>query len=508
MKINIQKNIYKIVMVVMAAFVAVMSVLPEMTYAEDIADVSTAYDSDQTDADSSDKSFSDSKAPGDGYMYLCNATGYNASWKQYEYDKCLYLQGGTKKNVCAYKQANKPNDYEERYVFITSVTSASSWYKSYWTNWINTSKDKWVRSSEKASGDSQFEDCTSIVLNCYLFSSEEKAKAYLRGEIDENEADNYTDLIDDKGDYDESLPYYDKAEVTPIASNNMRMQFTAAMNSKSVKDLYNLRDDGYQLYYTFESYGIYMDSDLWTSLLRIFDQHGLTTSFSKKAKENITIDSSGRLVVGQAHSGGGGRHSGTLFKTKSSNTCHVYAVEMKDTVTTSDKLSASQRFDKELSASIYNGGSVNNLLFGVNGSANLIGYYAIIQPYIIKDGTIIYAKPTYAYNWVYKSLRDAIGNGAYNYDPTTPDGPVDPVTPPSPGPSPDPDPDNPDPVNPIDPSSFDLVGYLKLCMTEAKSFILLFNMWLTAIPAAIWVLITAAMTLNLLVIIFKIVRGM
>lgn len=507
MKINIQSNEFKILMFCLTAIVAVISVLPEMTYAEDIADVSTVYDSEQADSDSSDTSFSDSLAPS-GAMYLCNATGYNSSWKQNEYDKCLYLQGGTKKNVCAYKETNKPNAYEDRYVFITSLTSASAWTKTYWTNWINNSRDKWVRSSEKLSGTSQVEDCSSIVLNCYLFSSKEKAEAYLRGEIDEKEAENYGDLINDKGDYDESLPYFDKAAIEPIDAKKYAMQFNAAMNSSRVKELYNLRDDGYQLYYTFEAYGVYMDSNIWTSISRIFETVGLSSSFTQKVKENITIDSSGRLVVGKAYSGGGGRHSGTLFKTISSNKCNVYAVELDETVTTASKLTAGQNYTKDLTAKIFNGGDAGNLLFGVNGSANLIGYYAIIQPYIIKDGTIIYAKPTYAYNWVYKSLRDSIGNGAYNYDPTTPDGPVDPVTPPSPGPSPDPDPDNPDPVDPIDPSSFDLVGYIKLCMKEAKSFILLFDMYLTAVPAAIWVLIIAAMTLNLIVIVFKIVRGM
>lgn len=489
MKINIQKNIYKIMMVVMAAVVAVISVLPEMTYAEDTAVSENA----------------------DGYFNVCDYTGHDNGSSKFVPENVLYFKGGDMKNLACYIVKNYRTDKDgtviNRYCFKTSLTLPITIKREFWDHYLDKGKTDRATRVDSQNTNGVPVEASEASVHCYIFSDESKVDAYLRGEIDAKEAENYDDLIDDKGDYDESLPYYGKAEVTSIASNNMRMQFTAAMNSKSVKDLYNLSDDGYQLYYTFESYGIYMDSDLWTSLLRIFDQHGLTTSFSKKAKENITIDSSGRLVVGQAHSGGGGRHSGTLFKTKSSNTCHVYAVEMKDTVTTSDKLSASQRFDKELSASIYNGGSVNNLLFGVNGSANLIGYYAIIQPYIIKDGTIIYAKPTYAYNWCYKSLRDALGSGAYNYDPTTPDGPVDPVTPPSPGPGPDPDDPDPDP-DPVDPSSFDLVGYLKLCMTEAKSFILLFNMYLTAVPAAIWVLIITAMTLNLLIIVFKIVRGM
>lgn len=491
MKINIQSSEFKILMFFLAAVIAVISVLPEMTYADDNTAVSESAD---------------------GYFNVCDYTGHDNGSSKSIPDNVLYFKGGNLKNVACYVVRNYRTDKDgtviDRYCFETSLTLPITIKLESWKNYLDNGKKERETRIMSENVNARPVEASEASVHCYIFDSKAKVEAYLRGEIDAKEAENYDDLINDKGDYDKSLPYYDKAEVTPVESNNMRMQFTAAMNSKRVKDLYNLRDDGYQLYYTFESYGIYMESDVWTSLLRIAERYGVTTSFSQKAKENIVIDSSGRLVVGKAHSGGGGRHSGTLFKTKSSNTCHVYAVEMSDTVRTSDKLSAGQYFSKELVASIYNGGSVNNLLFGVNGSANLIGYYVIIQPYIIKDGTIIYAKPTYAYNWCYKSLRDALGNGAYNYDPTTPDGPVDPVTPPSPGPSPDPDPDNPDPVDPVDPSSFDLVGYIKLCMKEAKSFILLFDMYLTAVPAAIWVLIIAAMTLNLIVIVFKIVRGM
>lgn len=493
MKINIQSNEFKILMFCLAAVVAVISVLPEMTYATYAEDTAVSENAD-------------------GYFNVCDYTGHDNGSSKSIPDNVLYFKGGNLKNVACYVIKNYRTDKDgtvmDRYCFETSLTLPVTIKRELWKNYLdNGKKERETRiTSENASGVPV--EASEASVHCYVFASKAKVEAYLRGEIDAKEAENYDDLINDKGDYDESLPYFDKAAIEPIDAKKYAMQFSAAMNSKRVKDLYNLRDEGYQLYYTFEAYGVYMDSNIWTSISRIFETVGLSSSFTQKVKENITIDSSGRLVVGKAYSGGGGRHSGTLFKTISSNKCNVYAVELEGSVTTASKLTAGQNYTKDLTAKIFNGGDAGNLLFGVNGSANLIGYYAIIQPYIIKDGTIIYAKPTYAYNWVYKSLRDAIGNGAYNYDPTTPDGPVDPVTPPSPGPSPDPDPDNPDPVNPIDPSSFDLVGYLKLCMTEAKSFILLFNMWLTAIPAAIWVLITAAMTLNLLVIIFKIVRGM
>lgn len=474
MKINIQNNEFKILMFCLAAIVAIVSVLPEMVYADDVV---------QSEQYLVQDGYSGQYANRDDNPHI---TGY--------YKGKLTLEE-SQKHIAFYitkKDGNNLNlgvEYDSKYL---------NWNNDFY--WTATATDF------STGGSCLMTNQFNGKLKYYIFNTKEEAQAYIKTG-DTSGATNPDDMIEDKGDYDESLPYYDKAVIEPIDAKKYSMQFSAAMNSGRVKDLYNLRDEGYELYYTFESYGVYMDSNIWTSISRIFETVGLTSSFTQKVKENITIDSSGRLVVGKAYSGGGGRHSGTLFKTLSSNNCNVYAVELDGTVTTSSKLSTGQNYTKDLNAKIFNGGDAGNLLFGVNGSANLIGYYAIIQPYIIKDGTIIYAKPTYAYNWVYKSLRDALGNGAYNYDPTNPDEPVDPVNPPGKD-DPDPDPDNPDPVDPIDPSSFDLVAYLKLCMTEAKSFILLFNMWLTAIPAAIWVLITAAMTLNLLVIIFKIVRGM
>lgn len=342
-------------------------------------------------------------------------------------------------------------------------------------------------------------------LKYYIFNTKEEAAAYL-ATGDSSGAANLEDLILDTGEYDENLPYYDIASIDPIDADKFAMEFNSSMRSTRVKELYNLRDEGYNLYYTFESYGIYMDTDVWTNLSRIFETVGITSSFTKKVQESITIDSSGKLVVGKAHSGGGGRYINSLFQVKGLDT-NIYAVEMDGTVTTQDRLTAGQSYDKTLSGDTYNGTSAVNLLFNVQESRTLqlIGYYAVIQPYIVKDGQIIYAKPTFAYNWTYKCLRDALGSGAYNYDPTDPDIPVDPVDP-TPH---DPDPDDPDPdIDIDDPSSLNVLTYLKKCFKEAKSFIVLFNLVILHVPISIWTVIYVALAVNLFMMVFKIVRGM
>lgn len=469
MKINIQCIGIKILIFCLAVMVVVISVFPDrVAYAED--NMEYVVQSGHCGSYSDDPTIT-------GY--------YKGSLTLAESKKYIAFYVGSTTGV----YNNLGVLYNDKYI---------NWNSDFY--WTAVSSDRNSKSSCLCTN--QF----SGTLRYYIFNTREAAQNYLNTG-DASGAINADDMIEDKGDYDESLPYYGMASVDPIDSDDYTMQFTARMSTQQIKNLYNLRNEGYELYYTYESYGIYMNSNIWTSLSRIFETMGLSSSFSQKIKENITIDSSGRLVVGEAYSGGGGRHSGSLFKTLSSNTCNVYAVEMEGSVVTSDKLSCGQDYTKELSAKVYNNTDAGSLIFGVNGGANLIGYYAIIQPYIVKDGTIIYAKPTYAYNWCYKCLRDALGNGAYNYDPTNPDEPVDPVNPPSKG-DPDPDPDNPDPVVPTDPSSFDLVGYLQTCMKEAKSFILLYAMYLDAVPGAIWALVIAGMTLNLLIIAFKIVRGM
>lgn len=492
MKINIQSNEFRILMFFLAAIVAFVSVLSEMTcatYADDTAVSESA----------------------DGYFNVCDYTEHDNGTSKSIPDNVLSFKGGNLKNVACYVTKNYRTDKDgtilDRYTFITSLALPVTIKRELWKGFLDQGKVERDSRVSSQNTSAVAVEASEASVHCYVFSDESKVNAYLRGEIDAKEAENYDDLINDKGDYDESLPYYGMASVDPIDSNKFTMQFTARMSTQQIKNLYNLRNEGYELYYTYESYGIYMKSDIWTSLSRIFETMGLSSSFSQKVKENITIDSSGRLVVGKAYSGGGGRHSGSLFKTLSSNTCNVYSVEMEGTVATSDKLSCGQDYTKELSAKVYNDIDAGDLLFGINGGAKLIGYYVIIQPYIIKDGTIVYAKPTYAYNWCYKCLRDALGNGAYSYDPTNPDEPVDPVNPPDKG-DPVPDPDDPDPVVPTDPTTFDLVGYLQTCMKEAKSFILLYAMYLDAVPGAIWALVIAGMTLNLLIIAFKIVRGM
>lgn len=487
MKINIQNNEFKILIFCLAAIVAIVSVLPEMTYAEDIADVSSTYDSEQADSDNSDASFSDSEAPGDGHMYLCNAVGYNSTWKQNEYDKCLYLRGGTMKNVCVYKDTKKPNDYEDRYIFITSLESASAWTKSYWTNWINNKRDKWVRASEKASGTSQFEDCTSIVLNCYLFSSEEKARAYLRGEIDASEADNYGDVTPD--DIDKSIPYYDKFSVNfDSSSNALKYQLWEFNGDVTGKTSVSMSEDQQvkleehkNVYYRYVDFAIYIQQ---------FQKIPLTPD---KESDGIKTDSQKRLIVGSVSSsttwGLKAAENFSVIGDVGTDSRALKLVESK-TVDNSAYLNASESLDITFS----NKHAIDrNAVLGER--YKLIGHVVAIQCYTVENGKYTYGQTTFGYGWR-KGYGKNIGDGGYVVDPESPDPPT-PV-----------DPTDPTPTDPVNPESWDLITYVKNLYSQLTSYFTLTKHELSVVPAVIWGLITTALAVNLAIVVFKAIRGM
>lgn len=485
MKINIQSNEFKILMFCLAVIVAIVSVLPEMTYAEDITDVPIAYDSEQADSDGNDTSFSDSKAPGDGYMYLCNATGYNASWKQYEYDKCLYLQGGTKKNVCAYKQANKPNDYEERYVFITSVTSASSWYKSYWTNWINTSRDKWVRSSEKASGDSQFEDCTSIVLNCYLFSSEEKAKAYLRGEIDASESENFDDVAPEG--YDKDIPVPDVFEIKYLDASTVDAAFSYTNDSE-------LSSFGHELKYEIVPDYVYATSS-FTKAIVGGTALGATGNAAKLCAYIRSTVSGGVMqlpVTVEAYIADPKNNKDKLY-TQANKTPVTGAVTASNLCSLSPPDYSSQYVANPAFGAFWGGAMNMNKAVFVGAQLSLRVYYTD------SSGAKVYSNKVvvrYFSNDIINQLigkkKTVVAKDDKGDDIVIDDGPTDPTT----------------PITPGDIKDVDLVSYVKRLFTSITSYTALMQSMLVHVPAEIWYLIAAALAVSLAVIVFKVLRGM
>lgn len=484
MMINIKKNIYKIMMAVMTAFVAVVSVLPICTYADDLVDTSTEYVADQADSDNSDTSFSDSKHPGTDYKFLCDATGYNSSWKQYEYNKCLYLKGGNMENVCAFISPNKPNTYEERYVFITSLSSAS-WYKSNWINWINNSRDKWVRSGGSESGESSFEDCSSISLNCYLFSSEEKAKAYLRGEIDASESENFDDVAPEG--YDKDIPVPDVFEIKYLDASTVDAAFSYTNDSE-------LSSFGHELKYEIVPDYVYATSS-FTKAIVGGTALGATGNAAKLCAYIRSTVSGGVMqlpVTVEAYIADPKNNKDKLY-TQANKTPVTGAVTASNLCSLSPPDYSSQYVANPAFGAFWGGAMNMNKAVFVGAQLSLRVYYTD------SSGAKVYSNKVvvrYFSNDIINQLigkkKTVVAKDDKGEDIVIDEGDTDPTT----------------PVTPGDLTNINLVTYVKEIVGSITSYVALMQSVLAQCPASIWGLITAALAVSLAIIVVKILRGM
>ena len=474
----------KIIMFVLSAFMLAVNIFTfgNVAYADEVAESESASGADST----GDNSFSDSLAPA-GAMFLCNATGYNASWKKNEPDKCLYLFGGTMENVCAYKEPAKPNQYEERYTFITTLTASSQWVKTYWTGWIDSNdRSKWKRNSQRDGGDSDFEDATSIVLNCYLFSSEEKARAYLRGEIDASEADNFGDVTPE--DIDKNIPYYDKFSVNfDSSSNNLKYQlweFNGDITGKTSVSMSENQQVKLQecknVYYRYVDYAVYIEQAKGASKTPDQESNGIKT------------DSQKRLIVGSISSSSTwGLKAAENFSVIGESGTEASALRLVEskTMDNSSFLNASETLDISFS----NKHVIDrNAVLGTR--YKLIGHVVAIQCYTYENGQYKYGQTTFGYGWR-KGYGKNIGGGGYVVDPDSPDPPT-PV-----------DPTDPTPTDPVNPTSPDFLTYIKQLYANVTSYVTLTKNVFSFLPGEIWTLIMAGLGVTLALCVFKIIRG-
>lgn len=376
-----------------------------------------------------------------------------------------------------------------------------------------------------------------------LFSDREKAFAYVDGTISEEDLlkySNWDEYINGKDPmdkyslgYNSDIPYYDSCSLSvnqnQSATYNAKMSATQQSKTKVVtsddkEDEKGPDEDAYKTGY--KAYAIYLDSGTFGGFNSMVMEMGLDKMIQmKKLDDVIKFDVSGRLTVKKLLSFGSGASSssGTLFdavglslltpyESKDSD-CPLVAVEI-------DSLNSNlvPSFQRTLNADKYLDVSTNKTSNSSAASHThvLIGYYATNIVYRDDaEGNHECGNLSYSYQWIYDSFRKRYGSGtnvmsnsgfnegdavlepdlSYGYDR---DGNM--FT-------------NSDFSQSGGLTTANLLDFIKsgfglLSNNGTVGFIALAASFFNSIPVAVWMLVYFAMSVNIVVIVFKVLRGM
>lgn len=290
---------------------------------------------------------------------------------------------------------------------------------------------------------------SNAVLAIPVFSDYEKLQGYIAGTVDISECDNYSELQVNKetvSGVNDSLPYFDSSVMK--LNQNDSVTYNSAMSADMQTEFYNMcakaaDKDGtgedtehYKAYVEFSASALYANNQA----LGVFNSTALklagTTAPGGKDKldEIIQFDPAGRVKVSAYSSSNsvvagalGGSSVGTsLVKAMFSidNTAPLIAVSVDD-ITLGDKNTSFPAVVRNLSApsSISDSSSVfdNILLGGVFDAGTgytLVGYAADVRIIYYDVSTEAYtaSRDTYTYTWTYTTLQNRYGSGTVSYD--------------------------------------------------------------------------------------------
>lgn len=338
----------------------------------------------------------------------------------------------------------------------------------------------------------------SYTSNIYIFSTSQMAELYLNGEIDASSALNYEEVqnANRSFSYDSDLPYYDKTSLSLNADNTCLLD---ANMSNSQRDLYNSfsTDSGSPFMIELYSHAIYAKTTDLGNFNAFVLMYGTENNLgnklpnAKKVDEIIKFDSSGRLIVNgeQGFTGGGGRH-GDSFSISDSSPLIAYTFEQ---VTFRDGLSATSHFTRDVS---YVGTEMDGYI--------LIGYMTEICLVYPDGNDVRYGRKTYSYTWLTRALRERYGSQSSFYDG---DGvkfegedyvfdeygkEVDST------------------YSGGNLNNDNVIDYIKngYGLSGTDGYIEMSRRFFVGIPDYIWGIIAFALSINVIVILFKVLRGM
>lgn len=456
MKINIQNNEFKILMFCLAAIVAIVSVLPEMVYADDV---------EQSEQYLVQDGYSGQYAGRDDNPHI---TGY--------YKGKLTLEE-SQKHIAFYitkKDGNNLSlgvEYDTKYI---------NWNNDFYWQAVSS---EWSSSLNSCLMTNQFNG----KLKYYIFNTSAEAQAYIKSG-DSTGAVNFDDVV--PATIDKDMPYYDKFSISFDSSESalkyQLWEFNGDITGKTSVSMSDsqqikLQEQG-NVYYRYIDFCVYLKEYKKLPDADLNDQ------------KNLRTDENKRLIVRSVETdtawGSSAAESFSVFASDSDTTTpEVRLIESKGADNKS-YLNASEDLDFTFSDS-----HVIDRDVVLQTRYKLVGHVVAVQCYKIVDGKYVYGQMTYGYGWR-KGYGANIGDGGYVIDPDSPDPPT-PV-----------DPTDPTPTDPVNPDDWDLITYVKNLYSQLTSYFTLTKHELSVVPAVIWGLITTALAVNLAIIVFKAIRGM
>lgn len=353
---------------------------------------------------------------------------------------------------------------------------------------------------------------TSVFFNLCIpkFSSASLAIQYAKGEIGLEQAENWNYLQDSMvtNSYNEDMPRYDKLTIT--VNSNDTATVTAGMSEEQLAiyqagftdstNPYKLELHNYAIYAKKSQIGIFNDFVL---------KYGVGTKLenwlpsSKKMDELVTFDENDRLLIHEY--AGSGACSKCLYDDVMTISSASYLMASRQKIISPpDGVVATSTYTIDITPASNNIGSAPD-------TYDLIGFCSVIAiTKLDDDGNYIAGPCTYSYSWLTEAMAQRYGNKTESY---LPDGTQ--VS----GSS-----------NYFDKStgeimdystgssgsatgSIDIDGLLEdikkgFGLSGTNGYIELARQFFVGIPTSIWILIGTALAVNIIVIIFKALRGM
>lgn len=245
----------------------------------------------------------------------------------------------------------------------------------------------------------------------YRFATLSECQQYLAGELDASVALNYDEINEAQKQkiYDSGIPYYDNTTLSLMGNESCVLDANMSSTQKELFDSYCDLYGSTPFYVEIYSHAIYAENKQLGMYNQFVIDYGSSNKLGNilpnadKVDELIRFDSSGRLYVSgeQGISGGGGRH-GASFVISETSPLIAYSYE---TITFRDGVIGTSHFTKDI---IFDGPAIEGY--------TLMGYMTEVN-LVFDDGeNYIYGKKAYSYTWMTAALRDRFGSKTVFYD--------------------------------------------------------------------------------------------
>lgn len=421
------------------------------------------------------------------FFNVCDYTGHDNSLSKFVPENVLYFRGGDLKNVACYIVKNYRTDKDgtviSRYCFKTSLTLPVTIKREFWNHFLDKGKTDRATRVDSQNTNGVPVEASEASVHCYVFSDEAKVDAYLRGEIDASEAENFGEVT--PSDYNSDIPLPDVFEIKYLDRSTVDCFFSYSNDSE-------ISAFGKELHYEIVPDYVYA-----------------TTSFTKAIVGGTALGATGNAAkmcqyIQSTVQGGVMNLPVTVeayIKNPKDNKNKLYTQSDKTPVT--GTVSASN--SRSLTPADYSGQFASSSAFSAfwGGATNLnkayfVGAQLSLRIYYVENGKTYYSNKVvvrYFSNDIINSLigkkKTVVGKDDKGDDIVIDEGPTEPTT----------------PVGPGDLKDVDLVSYMKRLFVSVTGYMALMQSTFSFVPGEIWYLITAALAVSLVIVVINVLRG-